>query len=108
MNIKIRKVFYCKIYHVCMLLCKTVNYFVSVNMLVFSDVVESKWFESIVPMADGSVETVDVVGCLKGPILKVDVATDIDDLVTQVDQTCCTNDLVTQVDQACCTNDLIL
>ena len=81
MNIKIRKVFCCKIYHVCMLLCKTVNYFVCANMLVFSDVVKSKWFESIAPMADGSVESVDVVGCLKGPILKVDVATDTDDLV---------------------------
>ena len=94
MNIKIRKVFCCRIYHVCMLLCKTVNYFVSVNMLVFSDVAESKRFESIPPMADGSVETVDVVGCLKGPILKVDVATDTDDLVTQVDQACCTDDLI--------------
>ena len=50
-----------------MLLCKTVTYFVSVNMLVFSNVTESKWFESIAPMADGSVESVDVVGCLKGP-----------------------------------------
>ena len=45
-----------------MLLCKTVNYFVSVNMLMFSAVAESKRFESIAPMADGSVETVDVVG----------------------------------------------
>ena len=79
-----------------------------VNMLVFSDVAESKWFESIAPMADGSVETIDIVGCLKGPILKVDVATNTDDLVTQVDQACCTDDLVTQVDQACCINDLIL
>ena len=58
MNIKIRKVFYCKIYHVCMLLCKTVNYFVSVNMLMFSAVAESKRFESIAPTADGSVESV--------------------------------------------------
>ena len=88
MNIKIIKVFCCKIYHVCMLLCKTANFFVSVNMLVFSDVVESKRFESIAPMVDGSVETVDVVGCLKGPSLKVDVATDTDDLVTQTDQAC--------------------
>ena len=108
MNIKIRKEFCCKIFHVCMLLCKTVNYFVSVNMLVFSDVAESKRFESIAPMADGSVESVDVAGCLRGPILKVDVATDTDDLVTQVDQACCTDDLVTAVDQACCTDDLIL
>ena len=77
-------------------------------MLVFSDVTESKRFESIAPMADDSVETVDVIGCLKAPILKVDVATDTDDLVTQVDQACCTDDLVTAVDQACCTNDLIL
>ena len=38
-----------------------------VNMLVFSNVAESKQFESIAPMADGSVESVDVVGCLKGP-----------------------------------------
>ena len=94
MNIKIRKVFCCKIYHVCMLLCKTINYFVSVNMLVFSDVGESKRFESIAPMADGSVETVDVAGCLKGPIMKLDVARDTDDLVTQVDQACWTNDLI--------------
>ena len=63
MNIKIRKVFCCKIYHVCMLLCKTANFFVSVNMLVFPDVVESKRFESIALMIDGSVKTVDVVGC---------------------------------------------
>ena len=54
------------------------------------------------------VETIDFVGCLKGPILKVDVATDTDDLLTQVDQACCTGDLVTQVDKVCCTNDLIL
>ena len=33
-----------------MLLCKTVNYFVSVNMLMFSDVAESKRFESIAPI----------------------------------------------------------
>ena len=46
-----------------MLLCKTINYFVSVNMLVFSDVAESKRFESIALMIDGSVKTVDVVGC---------------------------------------------
>ena len=108
MNIKIRKEFCCKIFHVCMLLCKTVNYFVSVNMLVFSDVAESKGFESISPKADGSVETIDVVACLEDPILKVDVATDIDDMVTQVDQVCCTDDLVLKVDQAYCTNDLIL
>ena len=107
MNIKIRKVFCCRIYHVCMLLCKTVNYFVSVNMLVFSDVAQSKWFESIVPMADGSVETVDVAMCLKRPILKVDVAIDTDDLVTQVDQACCTNDLILRVDATCYTNGLI-
>ena len=44
-------------------------------MLVFSDVAESKGFESIVPKVDGSVETNDVVACLEGPILKVDVAT---------------------------------
>ena len=86
----------------------SVNYFVSVNMLVFSDVAKSKRFESIAPMADGSVEIAKVDGCLKGPILKVDVATDTDDLVTQVDQACCTNDLVMQVDQACCIDDLIL
>ena len=85
MIIKIRKVFCCKIYHAIMLLCKIVNYFVSVNMLVFSDVVESKRFESIAPMADGNVETIDVVVCLKGPIFKVHVATDTDDLVMQVD-----------------------
>ena len=72
-----------------MLLCRTVNYFVSVNMLVFCDVGESKRFESVAPMADDSVETIDVVGCLKEPILKVDVATDTDDLVTQVDKACC-------------------
>ena len=52
-----------------MLLYKTVNYFVSVNMMVFSNVVESKRFESITSMVDDSVETVDVVGCLKGPWL---------------------------------------
>ena len=91
-----------------MLLCKTVNYFVSVNMLVFFDVAESKQFESITPMVDGSVETVDVARCLKGPILKVDVATNTDDLVAQVDQACCTYDLVTQVDRACYTDNLIL
>ena len=90
-----------------MLLCKIVNYFVSMNMLVFPDVAESKQFESIVPMADGSVETVDVDGCLKGPILKVDVATDTDDLVTQVDQACCTDDLILQVDAACDASGLI-
>ena len=108
MNIKIRKVFCSKIYHVCMLLCKTVNYFVSVNMVVFSDVAESKRFESIAPMDDCSVKSVDVAWCLKGLILKVDVATDTDDLVKQVDQACCTDDLITTVDQACCTDDLIL
>ena len=46
------------------------------------------------PMADGSVESVDVAGCLRGPIVKVDVAIDNDDLVTQVDQACCTDDLI--------------
>ena len=105
MNIKIRKEFCCKNFHVCMLLCKTVNYFVSVNMLVFSDVAESKRFESIAPMADGSVESVEVAGCLKGPILKVDVATNTDDLVVQVDQACCTDDLILQVDAACDTSE---
>ena len=67
-------------------------------MLVFYDVVESKRFESIAPKAspkaDGTVETIDVAGCLEGPILKVDVATSIDDVVTQVDQACCTDDLI--------------
>ena len=65
-----------------MLLCKIVNYFVSVNMLVFYDVVESKRFESIAPMVDDSVESVDVDGCLKGPILKVDVACDTSELIS--------------------------
>ena len=70
-------------------------------MLVFSDVAKSKRFESIAPMADGSVEIAKVDGCLKGHILKVDVATDTDYLVTQVDQACCTDDLILQVDATC-------
>ena len=90
-----------------MLFCETVSYFVSVNMLVFSDVAESKGFDSIARMADGSVDTVDVAACLKVPILKVDVATDTSDLVTQVDAACCTDDLMLQVDAACDTNGLI-
>ena len=77
-----------------MLFCEFVSYFVSVNMLVFSDVAESKGFESIAPKADGNVETVDVATCLEGHILKVDVATDTNDLVTQVDQACCIDDLI--------------
>ena len=86
-----------------MLFSETVSYFVSVNMLVFSDVAESKGFDSIARMADGSVDTVDVAV----PILKVDVATDTSDLVTQVDQACCTDDLILQVDAATDTNGLI-
>ena len=90
------------------LFCETSSYFVSVNMLVFSDVAESKGFDSIARKANGSVDTVDVAACLKGPILKVDVATDTSDLVTQVDQACSTDDLVLQVDAACSTDDLVL
>ena len=45
------------------------------NLLVFYDVPECKKFESIVPKADGSVETIDVDACLEGLILKVDVGT---------------------------------
>ena len=90
-----------------MLFCETVSYFVSVNMLVFSDVAEPKRFDSIAPKADDSVETVDVVACLEGPILNVDVATNTSDLVTQVDQACCTNGLILQVDAACDTSELI-
>ena len=63
------------------LFCETSSYFVSVNMLVFSDVAESKGFDSIARKANGSVDTVDVAACLKGPILKVDVATDTNDLI---------------------------
>ena len=84
-----------------MLFSETVSYFVSVNMLVFSDVADCKGFESIAPKVNGSVDFVDVIGCLEVDILKVDVTTNIDDPVMQVDQACCTDDLVTQVDQAC-------
>ena len=65
-----------------MLFCETVSYFVSVDMLVFSDVAKSKGFESIAPKADDNVEIVDVATYLEGHILKVDVATNTNDLVT--------------------------
>ena len=45
------------------------------NLLVFYDVTKCKGFESIVPKAGGSVETIDVDACLEGLILKVDVGT---------------------------------
>ena len=50
-----------------MLFCETICYFVSVNMLVFYDVAESKGFESIAPKVDDNVEIVDVATCLEGP-----------------------------------------
>ena len=50
-------------------------------MLVFSNVVDSKGFDSIALKADGSVETIDVAACLEGPTLKVDAAIDANDLV---------------------------
>ena len=77
------------------------------NLLVFYDVTKCKGFESIVPKADGSVETIDVDACLEGLILKVDVATHPDDLVMQVDQACCTGNLILQIDATCDTIGLI-
>ena len=71
-----------------MLFCKIVSYFLIVNMLVFSDYVETKGYEYLVPKANGNVEIDDVTTC---------VASDTDDLVNQVDQTCCRDDLILQV-----------
>ena len=90
-----------------MLFCNTVSYFVSVNMLVFYDIAETKGYESLVTKADDTVETDGVIVCFEGPILIVDVATDTHNLVNQVDQSCCTDYVILQVDATTNTIGLI-